>query len=705
MSNNENENLENQDSFQCGKSSTFLKPLNWQRLASHLSSFGILTGTFNCQRDAYFCQMKGWNRPQLVLGLIKYDKSRTRTQTTSNSPKEFVELFQYANCKSNGYDDILDWIELMLRRRLVLLAKQEPPKNDTNLFKLNLIYSMQEQENGANEFSAKTVPLYYSTMSVKYNSRAVFHVTNEEKARLTMPECFSQPKPNNKFNELRLRTPIYLLLKSNENSVDVCYNYGKNLNELPNYAQFDLFLKFLYPDMNIIFMISFFFLNAYLFMLFFEYNESLLKQLLHGLIYLCIFNFVLFSIWTLLTNASSKELVRVSKLINHTSKNLLVWLRHLMLYNEFSQTLFAHLRYVTFYHVYIQPLAGFLFYLLLSIVYYFHTRRLFYARNSGYEPLSNRNGNEKKPHHHHLIDRLKRIAFKNSEKKSKTAETRAEANDSAELTAEIGKRALAMTANNNNSLVVSYSSPFNQEEHVYNRSRRNSESSSQTAPVESIGQMSPPSSLPTSSSSSALASQSSPNRDSQPYFDIDIEISVSELIDQINGLTTIWLESSTHADKMLSLLPSIEYCKCFYVNTIKIHNYDETDTERDGTTTEEDEETKCEPSSSETSSSSPLLDSTTTNVVSEKKAPSESCECGRNNELNKFLDENRIKLFDRIRRECSICLEKYQFGCLIIPLPCGHWYHRRCIYEWFMNSKNCKCPVCRTCFYKFKKTV
>jgi hypothetical protein len=45
---------------------------------------------------------------------------------------------------------------------------------------------------------------------------------------------------------------------------------------------------------------------------------------------------------------------------------------------------------------------------------------------------------------------------------------------------------------------------------------------------------------------------------------------------------------------------------------------------------------------------------------------------------------------DMLNCTCPICLDK---GNMNIKLPCGHWFHKKCILEWFKNSDNC--PLCR----------
>lgn len=52
-------------------------------------------------------------------------------------------------------------------------------------------------------------------------------------------------------------------------------------------------------------------------------------------------------------------------------------------------------------------------------------------------------------------------------------------------------------------------------------------------------------------------------------------------------------------------------------------------------------------------------------------------------------------------RECSICLESYQYSEVLCGLPCGHNFHMNCIMSWLSRDNHC-CPICRWPSYKFK---
>ncbi|KAL3840216.1 hypothetical protein ACJIZ3_024809 [Penstemon smallii] len=42
---------------------------------------------------------------------------------------------------------------------------------------------------------------------------------------------------------------------------------------------------------------------------------------------------------------------------------------------------------------------------------------------------------------------------------------------------------------------------------------------------------------------------------------------------------------------------------------------------------------------------------------------------------------------------CSICLDEFFNGCIVVHMPCNHSFHRDCISEW-LRSSHC-CPNCR----------
>ncbi|PFX31048.1 E3 ubiquitin-protein ligase RNF103-like [Stylophora pistillata] len=58
-----------------------------------------------------------------------------------------------------------------------------------------------------------------------------------------------------------------------------------------------------------------------------------------------------------------------------------------------------------------------------------------------------------------------------------------------------------------------------------------------------------------------------------------------------------------------------------------------------------------------------------------------------------------------VAQDCSICLEDFNSGCMLLGLPCGHCYHQKCIEEWLCGgNSSCRycCPVCRWPAFKQK---
>jgi len=59
----------------------------------------------------------------------------------------------------------------------------------------------------------------------------------------------------------------------------------------------------------------------------------------------------------------------------------------------------------------------------------------------------------------------------------------------------------------------------------------------------------------------------------------------------------------------------------------------------------------------------------------------------------KKIKNKKIKDEELLLNECSICLENYQINDKVSHLPCGHFYHERCLTEWFKKKE--ECPLCR----------
>jgi hypothetical protein len=45
------------------------------------------------------------------------------------------------------------------------------------------------------------------------------------------------------------------------------------------------------------------------------------------------------------------------------------------------------------------------------------------------------------------------------------------------------------------------------------------------------------------------------------------------------------------------------------------------------------------------------------------------------------------------KRDCIICLNKFEVNEKVLILPCTHIYHKTCINDWFKSQDTC--PICK----------
>ncbi|XP_043707953.1 probable E3 ubiquitin-protein ligase RHY1A [Telopea speciosissima] len=82
--------------------------------------------------------------------------------------------------------------------------------------------------------------------------------------------------------------------------------------------------------------------------------------------------------------------------------------------------------------------------------------------------------------------------------------------------------------------------------------------------------------------------------------------------------------------------------------------------------------------------------------LNHKKPPGlsrEEVKCLRHEVFNKMgVSDERLVLI--AAQECSICLERFQEGDLLVSLPCEHRFHSACLEPWVLTRGDC--PYCRT---------
>ena len=63
------------------------------------------------------------------------------------------------------------------------------------------------------------------------------------------------------------------------------------------------------------------------------------------------------------------------------------------------------------------------------------------------------------------------------------------------------------------------------------------------------------------------------------------------------------------------------------------------------------------------------------------------------NRINRIKKEEINFTNDLENKECSVCLEEFKENELLIKLECNHYFHGKCIHDWFKSNMNC--PLCR----------
>ena len=64
-----------------------------------------------------------------------------------------------------------------------------------------------------------------------------------------------------------------------------------------------------------------------------------------------------------------------------------------------------------------------------------------------------------------------------------------------------------------------------------------------------------------------------------------------------------------------------------------------------------------------------------------------------NNNITDYEISGRYIFIQHSKSNCIICFDDYSNGEEIKLLPCGHFYHNKCINSWLKISQTC--PLCR----------
>lgn len=242
----------------------------WGKIVRKSAKFGIRTGVFECFKDPYLCERKGWISPRIILAM-----PREGIKT-----KEDVVLMSYLVGTNSKEQHIINWVEDNLAKRIDQINSIE---------ELNENWLQNQQSNDAMN-SIKVVfistlaapPLILSALAIKFSGRIKFgNFKVTVKNKKTLMKTFEK------------RIPSYLIVTSERS-----YPFGMKSGERITYRSMEIFLRSLKPEMNDLFLLSIFLVNLSVGLHFFWIKCSKLwKHILYWFMYLVRYNCILFLIW------------------------------------------------------------------------------------------------------------------------------------------------------------------------------------------------------------------------------------------------------------------------------------------------------------------------------------------------------------------------------------------------------------------------
>lgn len=250
---------------------SFVEPSSWRGIANKAANFGIRTATFDCALDRAMCNSKQWTSSRLLLAMPR----------DGRKAKDDVILKQYLVGHKLQHHGIFKWIHEQLASRVHhinsieelnqnWLANNSSSKAFTSDIKFILISSLA------------TPPLILSALAMKFNGRitfGMFRADNEGKSTNGM---------------ISKKLPIYVISLGDQ----TLYYYGNKSGESFKYRNMELLLRTLKPEMNDVFLLSLFIVNAVVCLNFCWMKCSRFwKHLVYGFVCFVKYNCVLFLVW------------------------------------------------------------------------------------------------------------------------------------------------------------------------------------------------------------------------------------------------------------------------------------------------------------------------------------------------------------------------------------------------------------------------
>ncbi|GFO40848.1 E3 ubiquitin-protein ligase rnf103 [Plakobranchus ocellatus] len=238
-----------------GMTPRLLADSRWKNLKRKIARFGVRMGYLDCSLDARYCGSKKWHSDFVLLALPSQHqkKANVAMYNFSGSPLRETALLRWVRNKLD------EKIEHILNIDSFTQHWQQMGKKNKLEPEVRVVLFT----------TVGITPLFYSALSVKFPGRVRFGlVTLNVKDK-------SSSKWHKVVNFTRTsKLPAYIIYTAERN-----YSYGFRAGEHFSFASMETFLKFLYPCLNDIFIISFCLANAISWLEPFVSNCSILKRI------------------------------------------------------------------------------------------------------------------------------------------------------------------------------------------------------------------------------------------------------------------------------------------------------------------------------------------------------------------------------------------------------------------------------------------
>ncbi|XP_059144743.1 E3 ubiquitin-protein ligase RNF103-like [Physella acuta] len=242
----------------------------WKTIRLKVSKFGVRTGLLDCSLDQGYCNLKGWHSPFLLLALpSQFEK------------KANVAMYNYSGSVKESA--LLGWLRDKLDEKVVQLLHPSMFEGQWKNFSSN---TLEPQVRAVLFTRARSAPLFYSALTVKFPGRVKFGIVS-----LPNDEIHDQWKHALREEKID-KLPAYVIY-----CAEKAYRYGGEFGEQYSFISMEQFLKFLYPCLNDVFIVSFCVANVMSWFELFVCNCSCCKRF--GKLIWCMFkyNIVVIMLW------------------------------------------------------------------------------------------------------------------------------------------------------------------------------------------------------------------------------------------------------------------------------------------------------------------------------------------------------------------------------------------------------------------------